>query len=172
MFAITSKVKIAAGIAAGALTLGAAGAYAATANNNGTISVSTLHNVDLGTNAGTLTLKSTNGNTTSLTIPATFQNQGQCVSLFAQHQDLVLAPTTGTARISKNAHGKLMSSSTIKAWCQARLTSTKAKTDSADTETPDATQSSAPETDSTDSTDSSAPHGHGHAYGHSKHAAN
>ena len=69
MFRITSKLKIASGIAAGALTLGAAGAYAANANNNGTIPVSTLHNVDLGTNAGTLTLKSTNGNTTSLTIP-------------------------------------------------------------------------------------------------------
>ena len=171
MFRITSKLKIASGIAAGALTLGAAGAYAANANNNGTIPVSTLHNVDLGTNAGTLTLKSTNGNTTSLTIPATFQNQGQCVSLFAQHQDLVLVPT-GTARISKNAHGKLMSSSTIKAWCQARLTSTKAKTDSADTETPDVTQSSAPDTESTDSRDSGASHGHGYTYGHSKHTAN
>ncbi|TME58181.1 MAG: hypothetical protein E6I60_00320, partial [Chloroflexi bacterium] len=90
MFRITSKLKIASGIAAGALTLGAAGAYAANANNNGTIPVSTLHNVDLGTNAGTLTLKSTSGNTTSLTIPATFQNQGRCVALFAQHQDLVL----------------------------------------------------------------------------------
>jgi hypothetical protein len=158
-------VKIAAGLAAGALTLGAAGAYAAAANNNGTIPVSNLKPVAVTGDAGGLTLNSTNGKTTTLTIPATFDNQGQCVSLFAQHQDLVLKPTATTARISKNSHGKLISS-TIKAWCQARLTA-KTKTDSADTETPDATESAAPETDSTDA---SASQGHGHAYGHSKHA--
>jgi virulence-associated protein VagC len=166
MFRLTTKVKLAAGFAAGALTLGAAGAYAANANNNGTIPVSSLKPVTLSGDAGALTLNSTNGKTTTLTIPATFDNQGQCVSLFAQHQDLVLQPAANTARISKNSHGKLISS-TIKAWCQARLTP-KTKTDSAETETPDATQSAAPETDSTDST---ASHGHGHAYGHSKHAA-
>jgi len=166
MFRLTSKVKIAAGLAAGALTLGAAGAYAANANNNGTIPVSNLKPVAVTGDAGGLTLNSTNGKTTTLTIPATFDNQGQCVSLFAQHQDLVLQPTGTTTRISKNSHGKLISS-TIKAWCQTRLTP-KTKTDSAETETPDATQSAAPETDSTDST---ASHGHGHAYGHSKHAA-
>ena len=166
MFRLTSKVKIAAGLAAGALTLGAAGAYAANANNNGTIPVSNLKPVAVTGDAGGLTLNSTNGKTTTLTIPATFDNQGQCVSLFAQHQDLVLQPTATTTRISKNSHGKLISS-TIKAWCQTRLTP-KTKTDSAETETPDATQSAAPETDSTDST---ASHGHGHAYGHSKHAA-
>src|SRR5437870_13748833 len=138
MFRLTSKVKIAAGLAAGALTLGAAGAYAAAnTTNNGTIPASNLKSVTGGT-AGSLTLNSTNGKTTTLTIPATFDNQGQCVSLFAQHQDLVLQPAANTARISKNSHGKLISS-TIKAWCQARLTP-KTKTDSADTETPDATQ--------------------------------
>ena len=160
MFRLTTKVKLAAGFAAGALTLGAAGAYAANANNNGSIPVSNLKDVSLGANAGTLTLKSTNGNTTSLTIPATFDNLGQCVSLFAQHQDLVLQPTAGTTKISKNSHGKLISS-TIKAWCETQLTA-KTKTDTAETETADATQS----TDSTDSTTSQANvHGQGrHAH--------
>ena len=160
----TSKVKIAAGIAAGALTLGAAGAYAA--NNNGTIPVSNLKPVTVsGPGAGTLTLESTNGKTTTLTIPATFQNLGQCVSLFAKHQDLVPTPATGTTRISKNSHGKLVSS--LKAFCQPLVTSTK--TDSADTETPDATESAAPETDSTDA-HSGALHGNGNGHSHGRNA--
>ena len=165
MFRITSKVKIATGIAAGALTLGAAGAYAANANNNGTVPVSSLQPVKVTGDPAGLTLNSTNGKTTTLTIPATFDNQGQCVSLFAQHQDLVLKPTGTATRISKNSHGKLISS-TIKAWCQARLTP-KTKTDNTETQTPDATQSAAPETDSIDS---AAPNGHGHANGHGRHA--
>jgi hypothetical protein len=113
----TTKVKIAAGIAAAGLALGAAGAYAANANNNGSIPVSNLKPVTLsGAGAGTLTLKSTTGKTTTLTIPATFPNLGQCVSLFAKHQDLVPTPAAGTTRLSKNSHGKLVS--TIKAFCQ------------------------------------------------------
>jgi len=166
MFRLTTKVKLAAGFAAGALTLGAAGAYAANANN--TIAATSLKDVSLGANAGTLTLKSTNGNTTSLKIPVTFQNLGQCVSLFAQHQDLVLKPAAGTTKISKNSHGKLISG-TIKAWCETRLAQ-KTTTDRAETETPDATQSETPSTDSSDSTDSTAGQGHGHAYGRGKHA--
>jgi hypothetical protein len=162
MFRLTSKVKIAAALAAGALTLGAAGAYAANAANNGTVPVSNLKPVTLSGNAAGLTLNSTNGKTTTLTIPAKFDNLGQCVSLFAQHQDLVLQPAAGTTKISKNSHGKLISS-TIKAWCETRLTP-KTKSDSAETETPDATQSEAPSTDST------ASHGNGHANGHGKHA--
>ena|SRR4029077_7193283 len=162
MFRLTSKVKIAAGLAAGALTLGAAGAYAAAnANSNGTVPVSSLKTVTGGT-AGTLTVMSTNGKTTTLTIPATFSNQGQCVSFFAQHQDLVLQPAAGTTRISKNSHGKLISG--IKTWCQTRLTST-AKTDSAETTTPDATDTAdAAETDTT------TPPSHGHGHGHAKNA--
>ena len=156
MFRLTTKVKIAAGFAAGALTLGAAGAYAA---NNGTIPVSNLKPVTLGGNAGTLALNSTNGKTTTLTIPATFDNLGQCVSLFAQHQDLVLQPAAGTTKISKNSHGKLISG-TIKAWCETRL-APKTKSDSAETTAPDAT-------DATDTTDSTASQGHGN--GHGKHA--
>src|SRR3989442_13619026 len=149
MFRLTSKVKIAAGLAAGALTLGAAGAYAANANNNGTIPVAPLKPVTLSGDAGALTLNSTNGKTTTLTIPATFDNLGQCVSLFAQHQDLVLQPAASTTKISKNSHGKSISG--IKTWCETRLTA-KTKTDTAETETADATKS----TDSTDSTTSQA----------------
>ena len=156
MFRITSKVKIAAGLAAGALTLGAAGAYAA--NNNGSIPVSNLKPVTLTGSAGTLTLESTNGKTTTLMIPATFENLGQCVSLFAQHQDLVMRPAAGTTRISKNSHGKLISN--IKAFCEPRVTATK--TDSAETTASDATDAS----DAADATDSTTSHGHGH----SKHA--
>jgi virulence-associated protein VagC len=160
MIRITAKVKIAAGLAAGALTLGGAGAYAA-ANNNGTIPVSNLQDVTLsGDGAAGLTLQSTNGKTTTLTIPATFKNQGQCVSLFAQHQDLVLKPEAGTTRISKNSHGKLVS--TIKAFCEPLVES-----DSTKTHTPDATESDSASTDSL----SGKLHGHGHAYGHGKHVA-
>lgn len=151
MFRLTTKVKIAAGFAVGALTLGAAGAYAA---NNGTIPVSNLKSVTLTGSAGTLTLKSTNGNTTTLMVPATFDNLGQCVSLFAQHQDLVMQPAAGTTRISKNSHGKLIS--TIKAFCEPRVTATK--TDGAET------------TDATDSTDSTTSQSNGHGNGHGKHA--
>jgi hypothetical protein len=162
----TTKVKIAAGIAAAGLALGAAGASAANANTNGSIPVSNLKPVTLsGAGAGTLKLKSTNGRTTTLIIPATFPNLGQCVSLFAKHQDLVPTPAAGTTRISKNSHGKLVS--TIKAFCQPLVTSTK--TDSAATETPDATQTAASETDATDSP-SGASHGHGNDHGHGKHA--
>jgi hypothetical protein len=156
-------VKIAAGLAAGALTLGAAGAYAANATNNGTIPVQNLKSVTGGT-AGTLTVMSTNGKTSTLTIPATFSNMGQCVSFFAQHQDLVLKPAAGTARISKNSHGKLVSG--IKTWCETRLTSAT-KTDSTDTTTQDATDVADAQADSADTSET---HGHSHVNGHSKHA--
>jgi hypothetical protein len=167
MFRITSKVKIATGIAAGALTLGAAGAYAANANNTITV---TPTPITLGSGANQLSLIGFNG-TTSLTLPAGgFKNAGECVSFLAKNKNIALAPqasTSGTTKLSKNYHGKLMSGAN--AWCKTQLTSTTAKADSADTETPDATQSAAPKTDSTDS---SAVHGNGHAYGHTKHASN
>jgi len=164
MFRLTSKVKIAAGLAAGALTLGAAGAYAA-ANANNTITV-TPTPISVGKTGTTpLSLIGFNG-TTSLTLP-TFTNAGECVSFFAQNKNIALAPqgaTTGTVKLSKNYHGKLMSGAN--AWCKTQLTST-AKTDSADTTTPDATSTAdAAETDTT----TPPSHGHGHANGHGKHA--
>ena len=161
MFPITAKVKIAAGIAAGALTLGAAGAYAATANN--TITVNNPTPVTLGSGSNQLKLISLDGKT--LTAPANgFQNPGQCVSWLAQNKNVALAPqgTLGSSvKLSKNYHGKLMSGANT--WCKTQVTSTT-KTDAVETETPDATETAAPETDSNDS-QSGASNGHGHGQG-------
>jgi hypothetical protein len=155
MFRLTTKVKIAAGLAAGALTLGAAGAYAA-ANANNTITV-TATPFAVGKAGSQLKLIGFNG-TTSLTLP-TFTNAGECVSFLAQNKNIALGSTTGSVKLSKNYHGKLMSGANE--WCKTQLTA-KTKTDSTDSETADATQS----TDSTDSTTSQANvHGHGrHAH--------
>ena len=162
MFRLTSKVKIAAGLAAGALTLGAAGAYAA-ANANNTINV-TPTPISVGKTGTTpLSLIGFNG-TTSLTLP-TFTNAGECVSFFAQNRNIALAPqvaTTGTVKLSKNYHGKLMSGAN--AWCKTQLTST-AKTDTAEASTPDATDAA----DAADA-DTTTPPSHGHGHGHSKNA--
>jgi hypothetical protein len=157
MIRITSKVKIASGIAAGALALGAAGAYAANANN--TISV-----------AGAPTITLPNGgpplvsvDKKTLTVPTTFATKGDCISFFAKNRDFALAPTGGSTTVSKNYHGKLMSG--LQSWCQNQVKATT-KTDATETETPDAQQSSAPETDSTDTTNSGSSHGQGHGNGH------
>lgn len=153
MFRITSKVKLAAGLAAGALTLGAGGAYAA-ANANNTITV-TPTPITVGKTGNQLKLIGFNG-TTSLTLP-TFTNPGECVSFLAQNKNIALAPqgsTTGSVKLSKNYHGKLMSGANE--WCKTQLTSAT-KTDIAETATPET-----PEADSTTS------HGHGHG----KHASN
>jgi len=164
MFRLTSKVKIAAGLAAGALTLGAAGAYAA-ANANNTITV-TPTPITLGSGDHTLNIIGFNG-TTTLTLPTGgFKNAGECVSFLAKNKNIALAPqggTTGSVTLSKNYHGKLMSGAN--AWCKTQLTAA-AKTDSTDS-----TATQTPEAPETDSADSTASHGHGHAYGHSKHAA-
>jgi hypothetical protein len=160
MFRLTSKVKIAAGLAAGALILGGAGAYAA-ANANNTITVDATKSFSL--NNGTTALKLVPlNNKGALTLPpAGFENSGQCVSWFAQNRNYALAPTGTSTTVSKNYHGKLMSG--VHAFCEKYAPSaTKTeKTDSAQTETSDA---------ATDSTDSNASHGHGHAFGHGKHA--
>jgi hypothetical protein len=162
MFRLTSKVKIATGLAAGALTLGAAGAYAA-ANANNTITV-TPTPITVGSGTNQLNLIGFNG-TTSLTLP-TFTNAGECVSFLAQNKNIALAPqgtTTGSVKLSKNYHGKLMSGAN--AWCKTQLTST-AKTN-AQTATPDATDAAdAAEADTT----TPPSHGRGHANGHSTHA--
>jgi hypothetical protein len=161
MFRLTSKVKIAAGLAAGALTLGAAGAYAA-ANANNTITVSPTP-ITLGSGSNQLKVIGFNG-TTSLTMPE-FKSAGECVSFLAKNKNIAIAPqgsSTGPVTLSKNYHGKLMSGAN--AWCKTQLKAT-AKTDTTDkaeTETPEA-----PEADSADST---ASQGHGHAFGHGKHA--
>jgi len=164
MFRLTSKVKIAAGLAAGALTLGAAGAYAA-ANANNTITVTSTP-ITLGSGDHTLNVIGFNG-TTTLTLPTGgFKTAGECVSFLAKNKNIALAPqgsTTGSVTLSKNYHGKLMSGANT--WCKTQLTAA-AKTDKTDT-----TATETPEAPETDSADSTASHGHGHAYGHSKHAA-
>ena len=171
MIRITSKVKIASGIAAGALALGAAGAYAANANN--TITVTNPTPITLGsTSTGQLKLISLNGQTT-LTAP-TFTDAGQCVSWLAQNKNIALAPSgtlSGSVKLSKNYHGKLMS--TAHTWCKTQVTASTTKTDTTETETPDAQQSSAPETDATDTTKSGSSHGQGHGnngHGHGRQA--
>ena len=156
MFRLTSKVKIAAALAAGALTLGAAGAYAA-ANANNTINV-TATPISVGKAGSQLNLIGFNG-TKSLTLP-TFTNAGECVSFLAQNKNIALGTTGGAVTLSKNYHGKLMSGANE--WCKTQLTP-KTKTDSTETQTPDAT-------DTTDATDSATTHGNGHANGHGKHA--
>jgi len=158
MIRITAKLKIAAGLAAGALTLGAAGAYAA-ANANNTITIDPSKSVSLTNGQTTLKLVALNGANTNLTLPTSFKDQGQCVSWFATKHNYAVAPTSGTT-VSKNYHGKLIS--TIKGFCTPLVTSTK--TDNTKTETPDATES---DSDSLSGTS----HGHGHAYGHGKHVA-
>jgi hypothetical protein len=162
MFRVTSKVKIAAGVAAGALTLGTAGAYAA-ANANNTITVTPTPITVGKTGTTPLGLIGFNG-TASLTLP-TFTNAGQCVSFFAQNKNIALAPQgtmTGSVKLSKNYHGKLMSGAN--AWCKTQLTS---QTATVATSTPGATTAAAAA-----ETDSATPpsHGHGHAYGHGKNA--
>src|ERR1700737_4438095 len=109
MFRVTSKVKIAAGLAAGALALGAAGAYAANANSTMAVSPTPI---TLGTGSRPLNLIGFNG-TTSLTLPtAGFKNAGECVSFLAKNKNVALAPdgsTSGSVKLAKNYHGKLMS---------------------------------------------------------------
>jgi hypothetical protein len=167
MIRITSKVKIAAGLAAGALTLGAAGAYAATANN--TITVNNPTPFTLGSGTDTLSLVSLDGST--LTLPSGgFRNAGQCVSWLAQNKQVALAPEGtlgGSLKLAKNYHGKLLSAANT--WCKTQATATRTAKTKPDTST---------ESDSEDSTDADAQqpggphtHGHGHAYGRSKHAA-
>src|SRR5919201_2965857 len=165
MIRISAKLKIAAGVAAGALTLGAAGAYAATANN--TITVTDPTTFSLGSGSDQLNLVSLDGST--LTLPSGgFQNAGQCVSWLAQNRNIALAPqgnASGSIKLSKNYHGKLMS--TANAWCKTQATATKS-----DQAKPQ--KSSTPEAeDSDDSADSDShvgPQGHGHGHSHGKHA--
>jgi hypothetical protein len=163
MFPITTKVKLAASVAAGALALGVAGAYAATAND--TITVDTPAPIAL-PNGGP-TLISVDNKT--LTLPSSFANQGECVSFFAKNRDFALAPQgslTGSVKLSKNFHGKLVSG--LHDWCKAQVAgSTKSDTAQAP-ETNDSAET--PDADTSDSGKGAA-NGHGHGHGHSKHAA-
>lgn len=167
MFPITSKVKIAAGIAAGALALGGAGAYAANAGNTvNTFSFTNSGTITSSNGSQTLKLVSTKSGQT-LQFPTTpFKNEGQCTSWFAKNKTLALAPTSGTT-VNKNFHGKLVSGA--QKFC-ATYAKTDTTGDTAETETSDTTQTSTTETDSSDSADlqsgaSNSGHGHGHGHG-------
>jgi hypothetical protein len=169
MFAISTKVKLAAGIAAGALALGAAGAYAAQ-NLPQTITNPTISTLG-GNGAPQLNLVSLNG-AKQLSNPKSLPaNPGECVSFFATNRNYALVPAgydvtaTPLAPITipkANYHGKLMSG--LNAWCKAEIkavsTPTTTTTTTNETVTTDTTQSN--------DTQSGAANGHGHAYGRSK----
>jgi hypothetical protein len=150
MFRFTTKVKVAGAVTAGALALGGVGVYAAA--NNGTLSATTTQvtvSPTAGVTASPLSLFSLNGQTT-LNAPA-FNSKGACISWFAQNRELSLS----AAPLKKNYHGKLMSSSQLRTWCQSVVTP-KPKT----SETPDATESQAPEatqSETPEPTESEAP---------------
>src|SRR3989475_12112529 len=102
MFRLTSKVKIAAGLAAGALTLGAAGAYAA-ANANNTITV-TPTPITLGSGDHTLNIIGFNG-TTTLTLPTGgFKTARGCGALLPKNKNLTVGPPGSTTRLGPAAH--------------------------------------------------------------------
>ena len=164
MFRI-SKVQVAGVVAAGALTLGAAGAYAAAnANNttpvNGQTQPVTFNGLSLTALPGAPALPTTQ-----------FKNQGECVSWFAQHKQFALTKNGGLSttssgmRLAKNYHGTLMSQ--IGAVCKTAAanatTSSSTSTSATETET-----ETADTTDSTDagSANNQAGHGHGHSHGH------
>src|SRR5256884_8488660 len=125
MFRITAKLKIAAGLAAGALTLGGAGAYAA-ANANNTITVDNPTSFTLGTGDNQLTLVPLNG-AAALTLPANgFKNTGERGSWLAVNLNYAGAPqgSPGSSlKLSKNYQGKLMSGA--KAWGKRQPTPTR-----------------------------------------------
>ncbi len=151
MFAISTKAKVAAGVAAGALMLGAAGAYAASANN--TVTVTTPVTPTALPSNGPI-LISVNGKMLTTPLPS-FANHGACVSFFAKNRNFALAPNgavagtplTGKVTVSKNFHGKLVSG--LQSWCDSQV-----KTTSTTSTTTDTTQSN--------DTQSGPPQGHGH----------
>src|SRR5438270_2328637 len=91
MFRLTSKVKIAAGIAAGAMTLGAAGAYAAQ-NLPQTINTPTVSTLGA-TGTTQLNLVSLNNAPQLTALPTSaLKDPGACVSYFATNRNYALVP--------------------------------------------------------------------------------
>ncbi len=123
-----TKTKVAGALAAGVLTLGGVGAYAA----NNTITVSNPQPITIGSGSDQLKLISVDGK--SLSLPSSFSNHGDCVSFFATNRDFALAPATsgtssGSVKISKDFHGKLVSKAA--AWCRTSAAGvTKSSSDS------------------------------------------
>jgi len=125
MFRLT-KIKVAGLIAAGAVVLGAVGAYAA---NNGSLTLTgSLTKVQGVTPSNGQTLWALAGTTDKPN--AAWTSFGECVSWYASHKDFVLGGATAPTTVKKNYHGKVMSNIT------ALCTKTKdASTDTATTET-------------------------------------
>ncbi len=112
MFRLT-KVKVAGLIAAGAVALGAVGAYAANSGSTTVTGKVTPLMLTVGTKTQTVfVLPGTTAPTAE-----TFKTYGDCVSFFATNKNLVLTGTytTGgtaaapTTTFKKNVHGKTMS---------------------------------------------------------------
>ena len=164
MFRITTKVKLAGAIAAGALSLGVVGASAA-AGGTTTLTSPPGTASFKGPNGSSLTLDNLKATGTS-TATLTFTNEGQCVSNFAKSKDFALPSSVTTSlKLSKNFHGKLMSSTALKQFCAAfKSASTTAAepAESPEVEQPDATQSESPDTDTSTGGQGK---GHGH-HGH------
>jgi hypothetical protein len=118
-----TKIKVAGLIAAGAVALGAVGAYAA---NNGSLTLTgSLTKVQGVTPSNGQTLWALPGTTDKPN--ATWTSFGECVSWYASHKGFVLSGSTAPTTVKKNYHGKVMSN--ITALC------TKTKTDSSDSAT-------------------------------------
>jgi hypothetical protein len=139
MISITTKVKVAGAIAAGALSLGVVGAAAAGSGSTTTLASPPASVTFTSPSGKTLTVDSL-ATTAPSSTALTFDNQGQCVSHFAQSKDFALGSSVSGTKLSKNFHGKLMSSSDLKQFCASFKTSAS-PAESPDAEQPDASQS-------------------------------
>jgi hypothetical protein len=161
MISITTKVKLAGAIAAGALSLGVVGAAAAGGGSTTTLA-STPTSVTFTSPSGT-TLKVDNLSTTAPSSTAlTFTNQGQCVSHFATSKAFALPSSVAGTKLSKNFHGKLLSSSDLKQFC-ASFKASAPTTAASPAESPEVEQPEAAETpDATDNGSKGKGNGHQH----------
>lgn len=108
MFRLT-KIKVAGLIAAGAVALGAVGAYAANSGSTTVTGLPKALTLTVGTKTQTVyVLPGTTAPTAE-----TFKTYGDCVSFFATNKNVLLTGTFTTAggntTFKKNAHGKTMS---------------------------------------------------------------
>ena len=165
MFRLT-KVKVAAAGAVTALALGAAGAYAANADPTQTLTAPVTKSLAGSTQA---TIVSLDGKAIA-DLPSSFQSPGQCVSWFAQHQNLALVAgsVSGSFSFKKNIHGKSVSYA-ANTWCKTQVTASTSEsattsTDSA-LETADSSDSTGDDSTTSDHGQAGA-HGHGHGHGH------
>jgi hypothetical protein len=120
-----TKLKVSVAVAAGALAIGAAGAYAA---NTVTVQDPTSKSFTLGSGSNALNLIAVNGNTISAAPKWT--NVGECVSFFANNRNYALAPAGSmpkTLTLFKNYHGTLVSF-VASTWCKQQVAATLGST--------------------------------------------